>query len=58
LLFNEQKDRWLKEQIEKKSGDIDIQDLADVQVKYAPLTKTKDADRYSVFTLLLTSLTT
>jgi hypothetical protein len=51
LLFNEQKDRWLKEEIDEKSGDIDIQDLADVQVKYAPLTKTKDADRYSVFTL-------
>jgi hypothetical protein len=51
LLFNEQKDRWLKEQIDKKSGDIDIQDLAELQEKHIPLARSKDADRYSVFTL-------
>lgn len=51
LLYNEQKDRWLKEQIDKKSGDMDIQDLSELQVKYFPCILDKNVDRYSSFLL-------
>jgi hypothetical protein len=51
LLFNEQSKRWLKTKLNEKSSVIDIQDLAEIQVKFAPLEKLDENDEYAVFQL-------
>jgi len=51
LLYNEQKDVWLKQQINAKESNISSQDLNEVQVKHLSLTKLTDATDYSVFAL-------
>jgi hypothetical protein len=51
LLYNEQKDRWLINELEKKESTIAIQDLEEVQAKHKQLQKVKDEPTYSVFKL-------
>jgi len=53
LLFNEQSKRWLKTKLNEKSSVIDIQDLAEIQVKFLPLEKLDENDDYAIFALPL-----
>lgn len=51
LLYNVEKDRWLREKIDKDESSIDIQDLQELQVKHKPLDKVKNEVEYSIFDL-------
>lgn len=51
LLFNEQAKRWLKTKLNEKENVIDVQDLAEIQVKFAPLTKLDENNEYAIFQL-------
>lgn len=49
LLYNEQKDRWLKEKISTSQSDDDIQNLEGVQVKHKELELFTTENSYTVF---------
>lgn len=51
LLYNEQKNRWLNQEINKKDATLDVQDLSGVQVKYASLEKDLEGSLYTTFKL-------
>lgn len=51
LLFNEQSKRWLKTKLNDKENVIDVQDLAEIQVKFKPLEKLDENDEYATFQL-------
>lgn len=51
LLYNEQKDIWLKEKLDSKESTEAIQDLEQVQVKHKELIRVLDAEGYSAFAL-------
>lgn len=51
LLFNEQSKRWLKTKLNEKENVIDVQDLAEIQVKFKPLDKLDENDSYAIFEL-------
>lgn len=51
LLYNEQKDRWLAEKVEKYQSSDDIQDLQEIQVKRKPLELFISDKDYDTFTL-------
>lgn len=51
LLFNEQSKRWLKTKLNEKESVIDVQDLAEIQVKYKELEKLDENDNYAIFQL-------
>jgi hypothetical protein len=51
LLFNEQAKRWLKTKLNEKENVIDVQDLAEIQVKFFPLTKLDENLEYAIFQL-------
>lgn len=51
LLYNEQKDKWLKEKLASKQFDDGIEDLSEVQVKHFPLTQFQATEGYTTFNL-------
>src|ERR1700749_1161206 len=51
LLYNEQKDVWLREKVEAYQSSDDVQDLQEVQVKYKPLELSYNEKTYDVFKL-------
>lgn len=51
LLYNEQKDVWLKNEIKQGQSNDDVEDIEEVQVKHFPLPKSLDAVGYSTFKL-------
>lgn len=51
LLYNEQKDIWLKTKIDQLQSSEDVQDLQEVQVKYKPLELSHNEKNYDVFNL-------
>jgi hypothetical protein len=51
LLYNEQKDRWLEEQIKTNESNISVLDIGELQNKHVPLNRVSDSDRYSIFSL-------
>lgn len=50
-LFNEQAKRWLKTKLNEKENVIDVQDLAEIQVKFLSLQKLDENDEYAIFKL-------
>ena len=51
LLYNEQKDVWLKQQINDKESREDIQDISELSKKHVKLAKVEDSTEYTVFSL-------
>jgi hypothetical protein len=51
LLYNEQKDVWLKEKVEKYQSSDAAQDLQEIQVKYKQLDNAYQESTYDVFNL-------
>jgi len=51
FLFNEQAKRWLKTKLNEKESVIDVQDLAEIQVKFKKLQKLDENDSYAIFKL-------
>ncbi len=51
FLFNEQAKRWLKTKLNEKENVIDVQDLAEIQVKFKELVKLDENDSYAIFEL-------
>lgn len=51
LLYNEQKDRWLKEQINSKESNSGVEDLNELQVKFKELEKAHSSSEYTSYKL-------